>query len=1778
MSQNTDAAAENIVDKAVADGGAYEIIRKRLLDQGQLLNQKVRELNDARLAEFGSSALVATARVRVRTENNCIPRDIVQVGDYLLFGYNVFLGLKKETKVEDVFSLFIKKDTESGIELEQVSFVDTFLAEQSFVNDFEELYRYYKDTRIVELTINNGKLLAGFQIGERLDDIRVFCWSISPDGKNVKYIDNRGERDIQLPPAFDFEWVSATRENAVHGRHPHLNILDKVFVETVGGDLTIKIENNTEDGLGIYREAVEDKTQSLDDASVFYAAVGNLILLKIRPYREEQFRHLIYNTLTQSVLRIDKIGQSCVQLPENHGIIFPGGYYLNTGEYKTFEEDNSAFRFKRMIRSPNGEDVLYVFYEPAIGMVSLLAYNIIEKKLQNPIFGSGYALADNGEIVIFSAEAEPTRVHPMQIWETPYVSAEFASKVPARQNFYGRIGNNELVRGISDFYSIGRIINNQVVSVRLYEELSQAARKVFDTFYWLSETEVQAIASVLKDIAATAELVIDEFEKVESIRQQSAKAMQEAEQAQADILHSLQPDSWTSAEEYVDALGRLRKQRGQLATIKEYRYIDQVRIGQLDQQLLESNTSLSEQTVFFLADEKSLAPYLTKLDELNQQIEKVETTAAIAPVIETIEKTAAGLDLLSELMATLKVDDATLRTRIVDSISEVYARLNQSRANAKHKQKNFGSAEAIAQFGAQFKLFSQSIAHALGLSTTPDSCDEQLSKSLVRLEELEGQFSEYDQFLADIMAKREELYESFQEHKQRLLDERQKKAQSITDAAARVLASIEKRSLSISTQDELNTYFASDALVLKVADLIEQLKALDSSVKADDVDSRFKAIKGQALRALRDKSDIFEADGNVIKLGKHKFSVNTQELDLTIIPREGELSFHLAGTDYYAPVTQPELLALKDYWSISLESESPQVYRAEYLAALIIDAAELKTDGLNRDILHEALVDDEKLVKLVRDFSSSRYKEGYQKGIHDQDAILLLKALVPALDSVDLLRFDPLARALAQVFWANINEFSLKSKNQKSNLSFETWIDRAISAKKMQQLFGSLDATQLLVEEIAETLGEFIGLHPLVVTTLDVRRAAEYLVEELGRERTEFITSKYAMALVDAFKQSLDDKSWRHYQDVLTKMQGWPAERWSLTAAWLNALIKDQQLDYLLRYIPEAVAVLKTDQRLDRRYTEVELELKISGLLGEHSRIQDRTLLFAVDEFVQRLAHHRYEVVPNFQRYLQVRQQIIEQERYALRLNEFKAKPLSSFVRNRLINESYLPIIGDNLAKQMGALGANKRTDLMGMLMMISPPGYGKTTLMEYVANRLGLIFMKINCPSLGHDVLSLDPEQAPNATARQELVKLNLALEMGNNVMLYLDDIQHTNPEFLQKFISLCDGTRRIEGVWQGQTKTYDMRGKKFCVCMAGNPYTESGEAFKVPDMLANRADIYNLGDILGGMEEQFALSYIENALTSNGVLAPLALRDMQDVYKFIAMAKGEQVATTDLSHAYSGAEVGEIVGVLKKLFEIQKVILKINQQYIASAAQDDKFRVEPSFKLQGSYRNMNKMTEKVSAVMNEAELMQMIADHYLGEAQMLTTGAESNLLKLAELRGNITDEQKSRWEQIKKDFLRNKAMGGDSADTGQKLIVQLADVAEGVKKIATFAEYKSEPVVSVAKQETTVKEKAVQDTAMMQLVNQSLQRLEKLAQPTTPKVEVVNQPLPGLDKVLNVLAQTLEGAILPLVRNMDKKLDIDLRNHEKIEEVSLQIKILQQELAGNKKPKSPPSSPELK
>ncbi len=303
---------------------------------------------------------------------------------------------------------------------------------------------------------------------------------------------------------------------------------------------------------------------------------------------------------------------------------------------------------------------------------------------------------------------------------------------------------------------------------------------------------------------------------------------------------------------------------------------------------------------------------------------------------------------------------------------------------------------------------------------------------------------------------------------------------------------------------------------------------------------------------------------------------------------------------------------------------------------------------------------------------------------------------------------------------------------------------------------------------------------------------------------------------------------------------------------------------------------------------------------------------------------------------------------------------------------------------------------------------------------------------------------------------------------------------------------------------------------------------------MLANRADIYNLGDTLAGMNDVFALSYIENSLTSNAVLAPLAGRDLNDLYRLVAKAEGKPFSANELSYDYSAAEINDMVATLQRMMQLRDVVLRVNQQYIASAAQDDRYRTEPPFKLQGSYRNMNKLAEKVSAVMNEQELQQLVDDHYQGESQLLTTGAEENLLKLAELRGTLTAERAQRWEQIKADFLRNRAMGGDDADVGKRVVGQLNDLVQSVRALAGSGQSE----VAVPWDELLA----------------ALQSLHKLS----PKVRVVMPPQQLIQQMLDGLSDSMRATVTPLADVMDRQVVAGREAQTQLLDIVRQLKVV--------------------
>ncbi|MEJ2456533.1 MAG: DNA repair protein, partial [Candidatus Thiodiazotropha sp.] len=172
------------------------------------------------------------------------------------------------------------------------------------------------------------------------------------------------------------------------------------------------------------------------------------------------------------------------------------------------------------------------------------------------------------------------------------------------------------------------------------------------------------------------------------------------------------------------------------------------------------------------------------------------------------------------------------------------------------------------------------------------------------------------------------------------------------------------------------------------------------------------------------------------------------------------------------------------------------------------------------------------------------------------------------------------------------------------------------------------------------------------------------------------------------------------------------------------------------------------------------------------------------------------------------------------------------------------------------------------------------------------------------------------------------------------------------------------------------------------------------------------------------------------------------------------------------------------------------------------------------------------------------LLRDHYLGEAQTLTSGAEENLLKLGELSGSLDAEQQARWEQIKADFARIQSMGGEDADAVTKIANQIALVSGGLGAIdksigQLFADQPFDP--------------------LQQALKSVLEQMREMEL----NVQVVNQPVPGMDKVLNVMGDAINVSLLPVVAAMEHKLKMDHDIWERVKLLAEQIEALEKVIA---------------
>ncbi|WP_442267002.1 DNA repair ATPase [Tenacibaculum sp. ZS6-P6] len=1600
------------------DGGTYEIIQGRLQKQKQELQDRLHKLNDARKHVFGNIETKLIANDRINTENNCIARDIVSFGNTSIFGYNVHFGLRTDIKLSDVFSIYEFK--ENHFHLQSLDMIH----DETFISDFTNLYKYYRNTIFSKFAIIGNYLHMVFQLSENTKDIKTFKWLINDN--QLQYIDNRSEHEYKFPTQHEFKWQEVTRDMHRYGTHSHISVLDKVFVETIGGDLTIKIEDNTDDGKGILSEPVEHIDQTLDDGQFRYGDLGNLITLEIKPFQEDP-RYFVYNHKLQEVQRIESIKDTAVQLPDGHGIIFPNGYYLQTGEYKIFESDVKEVKFQKKVSSPNGEDFLYVFYATIRGLYVLMSYNIIEQEVKTPIICNGFTLLENGELCYFKTENEQTKHHVVQIWQTPYLKGDFMPSQHTDSLLF-KIGNKDIVRAMAECHELINLLNKEDNYTGLYNDIAKISKDINDTYYWLPEADTHQLNEPILQINEAANAAIEEFEKVVQLKKQASKETTAINKKSDELFSKIKSTSFKSIDDFVGLLSQLRTLRGEVISLHDVRYIQKEHLEALEEQVAEQNTLISKRCVQFLLNDKALAPYHKRVAEKETSLPEIKKVVEAKALEKEVNQITADLEMLIDIVSNLEIEDTSQSTKIIDNISLIFATLNQLKAGIKNSIKSLGSSEAKADFVAQLKLIDQSIINYIDMATTPEKCDEFLTKTAIQLEELEGKFADFEEFITQIIEKREEIHAAFDTRKNNLIEKRNKKAVALQTASERILKGVEKKAQSFDTIEDINGYFAADLMINKVRDIINQLRELDDAGKAEAIETKLKVAKEDALRKLKDKQELYEDGENIIKLGKHKFGVNKQVLDLTIVYKNEELYYHLTGTDFYDTIENDILLQSKKYWNQELVSENNEIYRAAYLAYKIFKNIP-ETELINKT--------QEELLTVVQQESSNLYSEGYVKGVHDSDASQILHTLVHKHHELGLLTYSPNTRAYAQYFWNSLSEEA------------QTLLNTNIKASgEVLSVFPNSDSFAFIIENLSTKITEFAQQSKLFSES-ESEQIANYLFEEL-KQNNSFQISTDAFGLKDEFVKTLKKQDAYHkFRNGVDKSNEY-TDKIHLTKQWVSSFLSSAE-NSKQNYIDEIVAILLFEHESTSEVKAVHPIEEIKDLRGDHSTITEGTFVFNYHDFISNLAQFTTVEVPNFIRYKEAKQEVTEQLKEDLKLEEFKPRVLSSFVRNKLIDQVYFPLIGDNLAKQLGTVGDNKRTDRMGMLLLISPPGYGKTTLMEYISNRLGLVFMKINGPAIGHEVTSVDPMSANNSASREELKKLNLAFEMGDNVMLYLDDIQHCNPEFLQKFISLSDGTRKIEGVFNGKSKTYDLRGKKFCVIMAGNPYTESGDRFQIPDMLANRADIYNLGDIIGDTAHLFKLSLIENSLTSNPVLHQLSSKYFEDVYALIDKVENN-TADVDLKGNHTKQEIQDYTSVLEKVITVRDTVLKVNQAYIQSAAMEDQYRTEPSFKLQGSYRDMNKLVAKVVPIMNDSELQRLLLSHYESESQTLTSAAEGNLLKYKELIDQLSDEELTRWTSIKEIFLKNNKLKGfgDKNEMAQILSQMMAfsENLEGIKE----------------------------------------------------------------------------------------------------------------------------------
>ena len=364
------------------------------------------------------------------------------------------------------------------------------------------------------------------QIGATVSDAKVFRLRDRRQGR-ARRTSTRAARTTTSRRAVT---PSSGRRRAARTRSPGRTRTstssNEVFVETVGGDLTIKVENNTKDGQGhLPRARRRPEPDARRRRDRLRARRRGLILLKIKPFREQKYAlPRLQPAHARRAARRRASGVACVELPEDHGIdlprrLLPADRRATSSSTATREDSSSsAPSARRTARTSSTSSTARERRRvPALAVQPDRA-----RRSQNPIRCHGYSLFADGTMVVFRADGRADARPPdADLADAVHDRRARRRRADATARYLAKVGNADLVRGISELLSIaaGRERRSRRAAPSRTSSRPRAAPSTRTTG---SATPRRATCSRrCASCSKTAELILDEFEKVAGARAQA---------------------------------------------------------------------------------------------------------------------------------------------------------------------------------------------------------------------------------------------------------------------------------------------------------------------------------------------------------------------------------------------------------------------------------------------------------------------------------------------------------------------------------------------------------------------------------------------------------------------------------------------------------------------------------------------------------------------------------------------------------------------------------------------------------------------------------------------------------------------------------------------------------------------------------------------------------------------------------------------------------------------------------------------------------------------------------------------------------------------------------------------------------------------------------------------------------------------------------------------------------------------------------------------------------